>query len=306
MSSDVDGGEAAVAGAPIGAEAVKRLLARYGLEPRHTLGQNFIVKPEPVAAAVTAAAVGPEDTVLEIGPGLGTLTRALATQAARVVAIELDRSFVPVLTEVSASCGNVAVTYADAREVDYAALIAPASGARAKAVANLPYYATTALLERLVWSPVSFADIVVLVQVEAVGRVIASPGDEGYGPLSLLIECFYDGRLALRVPRDSFWPQPKVDSALIALRRRSDAPLPADAAKLFGLIRTAFAKRRKTLAAALAQSSGEVGGIAAISRDNVIAALGASGQRPTARAEELTLTEFRDLLTALGNQVTQQ
>lgn len=285
---------------------VKDLLARHNLRPRHTLGQNFIIRPEPVEDAVTAAAVGPEDTVLEIGPGLGTLTRALASRAHRVVAIELDRSFIPVLSETVGPCANVQVTFGDAREQDIKSLLAPATGSNAKAVANLPYYATTELLERLVTSSVAFAAIIVLVQIEAVQRIIAKPGDQGYGPLSLLVEYFYQGSLAARVPRDCFWPQPHVDSALVALHRRPDAPAPSVAEPLFALIRAAFAQRRKTITASLANNRGGIGGLPALPRDTVAQALDACGIKPTARAEELALAQFQALLRVIGNQVTHQ
>ncbi|MGE5560855.1 MAG: 16S rRNA (adenine(1518)-N(6)/adenine(1519)-N(6))-dimethyltransferase RsmA [Chloroflexota bacterium] len=282
------------------------MLARHNLRPRHTLGQNFIARPEPIAAALAAADVGPADTVLEIGPGLGALTQALATRAGAVRAIELDRSLAPALAETVGGCGNVRLVFADAREVDYAATVAPASGERAKAIANLPYYATTPLLERLIWSPACFGRIVVLVQAEAVGRIIASPGEAGYGPLSLLAECFYSGEVVTRVPRDCFWPQPHVDSALLALRRRSDAPPREAAEELFALIGAAFAQRRKTVVAALAGNRGGAGGLPALPRDTVRQALADAGLALTVRAEQLSLAEFLRLLTALRNQVAQQ
>lgn len=284
--------------------AVKALLAKHNLQPRHTLGQNFIVRPEPIAAAVEAAAVGKTDTVLEIGAGLGTLTRALAARAGRVCAVELDRAFRPALAEAVGACDNVELTFGDARALDLAALVAPAQGTAAKAVANLPYYATSELLEKLILSPARFGRIVILVQAEAAARISAKPGTVGYGPLSLLTGCFYETGIVMRVPRDCFWPQPKVDSALLALRRRPDAPTAEAAAPLLALIRAAFAQRRKTIAAALAHNRGRAGGLPALPRDAVALALAEAGLPAAARAEQLSLDDFARLLTALGNQVT--
>lgn len=283
--------------------AVKALLAKHALQPRHTLGQNFIVRPEPIAAAVQAALLAKSDTVLEIGAGLGTLTRALAERAGRVCAVELDRAFRPVLAETVGACGNVELTFGDARALDLAALVAPAQGATAKAVANLPYYATSELLEKLILAPARFGRIVILVQAEAAARISAKPGLAGYGPLSLLAECFYETELVMRVARDCFWPQPKVDSALLALKRRPDAPTAEAVAPLHALIRAAFAQRRKTIVAALAHNRGGVGGLPVLPRDVVARALAEAGLPATARAEQLGLADFARLLTALGSQV---
>lgn len=285
---------------------VKTLLARHGLQPRHSLGQNFIVKPEPIIAAISAASLAKSDTVLEIGAGLGTLTRALAECSGRVCAIELDRAFQPVLAETVGACDNVELVFGDARSLDLAALVAPAQGNTAKAVANLPYYATSELLERLILCPARFECIVILVQAEAAARITAGPGEAGYGPLSLLAECFYQSELVLRVTRDCFWPQPKVDSALLALRRRPCAPTAEAIGPLYALIRAAFGQRRKTIAAALTHNRGGVGGLSALPRAAVAQALAEAGLPASARAEQLGLTDFMRLLTALGSQVTRR
>lgn len=284
---------------------VKRLLRTHGLQPRHTLGQNFIVRQDAVAAAVAAAELGPDDTVLEIGPGLGTLTRALASAAERVVAVELDRGLAPVLAETVGGLTNVALIYGDARRVDLADAVAPATGASAKAVANLPYYVTTPLLEALIWSPAVFGRIIVLVQAEAVGRIIARPGDAGYGPLALLTERFYEAQVTLRVSRDAFWPQPHVDSAIVALTRRPavpDGPPAAPTAAdrdLFALIAAAFAQRRKTLVAGLSGNRGATG-LPPMERVAVLAAMAEAGLAVTVRGEQMTLCEFQRLHAALA------
>jgi 16S rRNA (adenine1518-N6/adenine1519-N6)-dimethyltransferase len=281
-------------------ETIKQLLKGHGLTPRHTLGQNFLARPEALIAAIAAADLGPDDTALEIGPGLGTLTRALASVAGRVTAIELDRGLAEVLAVTVGSLPNVTLVYGDARKVDLSAAVAPAHGATAKVVANLPYYVTTPLLESLVWSPAAFSRIVVLVQAEAVGRIIAAPGDSGYGPLALLVEHFYTAQSVMRVARDAFWPQPNVDSTLVALTRRPgrpDAPSPADR-MLFSLIDAAFALRRKTIVAGLAGNRGGIG-LPPLARTDVAAALSRAALPADARAERLSLDQFRRLLAAL-------
>lgn len=264
----------------IGRAEASALLARHGLAPRRARGQNFVVDPNTVRRIARIAGVGPGDHVVEIGAGLGALTLALAETGARVTAIEVDDGLVRALREVLAERPGVELLHADATTLDWAR-VAPAH-ARAVLVANLPYNVATPLVADLLDGAPGVARMLVMVQREVGERLVAGPGDEAYGAVSVKVAYWATARLAGDVPRDVFLPVPRVDSVLVEIARRDRPPVDADRDRLMALVRAGFAHRRKMLRRALA-------GLADA------AAFDASGVAPTARAEELGLDDWARL-----------
>ncbi len=262
---------------------MRDLLTRYGLRADKSFGQNFLVDPTVLAAVVSAARVGAGDTVLEVGPGLGTLTRELAHRARRVIAIELDRRLMPVLEETLAGHDNVEVVNGDALAFDLSTL-PPAS----VLASNLPYNVATPVIARALESG-RFARLACLVQYEVAERLAAEPGDEAFGALSLLVAHFARAEVVRAVSPGAFMPPPQVRSAVVALEVEPGArPRP----RLFALIGAAFAHRRKTLKRNLL--------MAGYAADDVEDALTSTGLEPLVRAERLGLKEFEALLERLG------
>lgn len=265
---------------------VRRLLDVHGLAPRKADGQNFVVDPNTVRRIVAAADLHPDDVVLEVGPGLGSLTLGLADAVSRVVAVEIDAGFVAALEEVLAGRDGVEVVHADALRTDLGALV---GGGPARVVANLPYNVATALVMGLLEDP-AFIDLFVMVQREVGERWGAAPGDPTYSGVSLKLAFLADVRLVLPIPRTVFLPVPNVDSVMVRLTRRADAPDDAERARLFGLVELAFAQRRKTLRNTLRS----------VAPPEVLALAAAeAGVDLAARAETLTADDVRRLDTAL-------
>ncbi len=268
---------------------VRDLLARHGLRPDKRLGQHFLIDANILAKILDAAELSAADAVLEIGPGLGTVTRELAARAGRVVAVEVDRRLEPVLRETLAGRVNVDLVFADALRADLSTLCP--GGARSwKAVANLPYYITGPLLARLLEHgapdgrpPGRFSHAVVMVQEEVARRFTARPGTKAYGAMSLLVQYHAEVEPVTRVSPTCFFPPPEVSSAVVRLRIRSAPPVEADPRVLFGVIRAAFAQRRKSLRNALTGGGGPA---------RAEAILGAAGIDPARRGETLSLEEF--------------
>ena len=222
---------------------VKRLLDEHGLAPRKRAGQNFVVDPNTVRRIVAAANLAAHDTVVEIGPGLGSLTLVLAQAAKRVVAIEVDAGFIPVLTDHFGADTHVQIAHADALEVDLAELT---DNRPARLVANLPYNVATPLLFHALDSP-AIVDAFVMVQREVGERWGAQVGDHDYAGVSLKLACVANVEVALAIPRNVFYPVPNVDSVMVRVTRRPDAPDAETVNELFALADAAFAQRRKTL-----------------------------------------------------------
>lgn len=264
---------------------VRDVMARHGLAADKGFGQNFLVDVPALRAIVTAADVACGDTVWEVGPGLGTLTRELARRAGHVVTIELDARMLPVLRETLAAWSNVEVWPRDALTVDYDA--APSG---ALFVANLPYHVGTAVLTRVVGAG-RFRRAVVLVQREVAERLVAVPGSSAYGSLSLWIAHHGRPRIVRHVPPGAFHPPPKVISSVV--RIDLDPEIPPDP-PTFALVRAAFRHRRKTLVANLRA----VG----YAPERVQEELAALGRDPRVRAEALDLASFRALAARLAQE----
>lgn len=280
------------------AGTLKAIMAEHGIRPQHRLGQNFLTDERILDAIVKAAEIGPDDVVLEIGPGLGTLTQRLARKAGRVVAVELDRNLVAILGKtVQAEYPHVDVVYGDAAQIDLQQLLGrylKPSG-RAKVAANLPYYVTTPLVMRLLEEALPLDQIVVMVQREVAERMIAPPGGKEYGALSVAVQYYTEPRIVTRVSRGAFLPPPEVDSAVVAMRVRPQPPVEAPKAAFFRVVKAAFGQRRKTLANAL------TGGLG-LEKERIQAVLERTGIEASRRGETLTLEEF----AAVARMITQE
>ncbi|HSJ74044.1 MAG TPA: 16S rRNA (adenine(1518)-N(6)/adenine(1519)-N(6))-dimethyltransferase RsmA, partial [Miltoncostaeaceae bacterium] len=273
-------------GAPGGAGrvGVMRLLAAHGLRPDTDLGQHFLLDENLADLAVREAAVGPDDVALEIGAGLGVLTAALARAARAVHAVEIDRRLEPALGEVVARSRNVIVHWGDAMRMPLEEL----DPAPTALVSNLPYaIATPAMVESL-WRLPTVGRWCVMAQREVVDRWLAPPGGRLYGGPSVLVQLTAETTFRRAVGREVFVPRPRVDSALVALRRVAPGPSPA----LRALVRAAFASRRKTLVNSLAAAGAD--------KAAVVGALADLGQPPSARPEQVPPAGFAALAEALS------
>jgi 16S rRNA (adenine1518-N6/adenine1519-N6)-dimethyltransferase len=270
------------------------LLRQYGLRPAKRWGQHFLVSARGLDAIVGAAELSSADAVLEIGPGLGTLTEALAARAGRVTAIEVDRRLLPVLDARLGGLANVRVVDGDALHADLDPLFGPDAGATRKAVANLPYNIAAPLLLRLLEPGLRIARLVVTVQREVAERVVARPATEAYGRLSVAVQYRAAARIAARIPAGAFLPAPDVESAVLVLVPHAAPPVDVpDEAALFRVVAAGFGHRRKTVANSLARGLG-------LPPAAVEAACRAAGVDPRARAETLNLEGFASLTRALA------
>jgi len=269
-------------------QEVRNLVARHGLRPSRALGQHFVADPNTVRRIARLAGVGAGDHVVEIGAGLGSLTLALAESGADVTAVETDRYLLPVLREVVAST-SVRVIEADARSLDWEALLGPEPG-RWVLVANLPYNMAASLVVDVLEKVPAVERMLVMVQREVGERLAAGPGSAAYGAVSVRVAYWAMARVVGRVPATVFVPEPKVSSVLVALERLEEPaidPLVASYGDVFELVRAGFAQRRKMLRGALA-------GLATPED------LRAAGVRPEARAEELDVHAWGTLAACLS------
>jgi 16S rRNA (adenine1518-N6/adenine1519-N6)-dimethyltransferase len=258
------------------------------IRPKKSLGQNFLKDPHYLNRIADAAQIGSEDQVLEIGPGLGHLTRVLAERAGKVLAVELDERLMPLLQCEFSAQHHVELIHADALEYPYDAL-----PGRWKVVANLPYYISTPIIQMLLNNREKFISLTLLLQKEVAERIAASPGGKEYGYLSVLVQYHTMPKIAFMVPAGAFTPVPDVDSAVITLTiREQPAVLVRDEEFFIRMIKAAFSQRRKTLRNALKQLE--------IPRDKMDAVLSCTGIDLGRRAETLTVEEFGRLADTLS------
>lgn len=258
--------------------------------PLKRLGQHFLIDPNIVRKIVTAAGIQPDETVLEIGPGRGVLTRALCACAKRVIAIEIDPKLHAFLSEELMESHNLDLCLGDALAYDYDSL---PSGV--VVVANLPYYLSTPLVAKLLESRARFGRMILMLQTEVARRLAAKPGSDDYGRLSVLAQFFADVSLAFTVSPECFRPRPKVGSSVVALVRRSDSRIHVQDVAMFNrVVRACFAHRRKTIANSLRDEGWTT--------DNIAEAMTQTGIAPTRRAETCTVQEFAALAAALAKQ----
>ena len=228
----------------------RAIMETYGLTFKKSLGQNFLTDLNILKKIVAAAEVGEEDDVIEIGPGIGALTEQLAKSAHQVMALEIDSRLIPVLSETLSPYDNVKIVEQDVLKADLKELIAQNFDGRhkIKLVANLPYYITTPIVMHLLEVDVDFEMIVVMMQKEVADRLAAQPGTKDYGSLSVAVQYEMDAKIAFIVPKTVFMPQPKVDSAIIALNRKDEKPdVPVDEPFFKKMVKGIFLHRRKSL-----------------------------------------------------------
>lgn len=273
--------------------AIRELLARHGFHFSKALGQNFLINPSVCPRMAEACGADAHTGVLEIGPGIGVLTHELAKRAAHVAAIELDERLLPVLAETLAEHQNTRILHGDVMKLDLRKLLAEEfAGLRVAVCANLPYYITSPILMMLLESRLPVDNITVMVQKEAAQRLCARPGTRESGAVTLAVQYYAEPETLFSVSRGSFMPAPNVDSAVIRLKIRKEPPCSVkDEAAMFRLIRAAFGQRRKALVNALTG--------AGLNKQQTAALLAATGIPETARAEQLTLTEFAALANAM-------
>ncbi len=274
-------------------------IKKYDFAFQKKFGQNFLIDSHVLDKIIAAAGVTKEDVVLEIGPGFGTMTQYLAEAAKEVIAVEIDKTLIPILHETLADYENVTIINEDILKVDIAKLVEEKNGGKPiKVVANLPYYITTPIIMGLFESHVPLDNITVMVQKEVAQRMQAGPGTKDYGALSLAVQFYAEPYIVANVPPNCFIPRPGVGSAVIRLTKWENPPIAVkDEKLLFALIRASFNQRRKTL-----QNSLVNGGIS-VTKEQVVDALEKLELSPTVRGEALTLEQFAALSDELKEQM---
>jgi 16S rRNA (adenine1518-N6/adenine1519-N6)-dimethyltransferase len=266
-------------------EVTLHVLKTFDIRASKKLGQNFLIDPQVVDGIVQAAAIGPDDRVLEIGPGIGTLTQALAETGAAVTAVELDQRLLTVLEKTLEGYDNIRVVHGDILKVDIAREMGEGGY---KVVANLPYYITTPIVMALLERRLPLERLVTMVQKEVALRMVAKPGSKDYGALSVAVQYYTDPELLFVVPPRSFIPAPAVESAVICCKVRKAPPVEVESEKLFfRVVKSAFGQRRKTLNNAL-----KLTGLSSEGVGKILSGAGIDGVR---RGETLSLQEFADL-----------
>lgn len=265
------------------------ILDKYGFSFQKKFGQNFLIDENVVRKIVREAGVTKDDFVLEIGPGIGTMTQILCEEAREVVAVEIDKKLIPILTQDTLSYyDNVTVINEDILKLDIVKLANEKNGGKPiKVVANLPYYITTPIIMGLFESQVPLDSITIMVQKEVADRMQVGPGTKDYGALSLAVQFYARPQIVLTVPASCFMPRPNVDSAVIRLERFKEPPVDvADQHLMFNIIRASFNQRRKTMTNSVVNAG------LGITREKLLAALEAVGLPATVRGEALTLEQF--------------
>ncbi|MBQ9643942.1 MAG: 16S rRNA (adenine(1518)-N(6)/adenine(1519)-N(6))-dimethyltransferase RsmA [Lachnospiraceae bacterium] len=279
--------------------ATLEVLDQFGIRARKKYGQNFLIDANIVRGIIDTAEITREDCVLEIGPGIGTMTQLLSGAAGQVVCVEIDESLKPVLAYTLSDCPNVTILWQDVLKTDLQALRDQyAPGRRMKVVANLPYYVTTPILMMLLEQQDLFESITVMVQKEVADRICAGPGSKEYGAISLAVQYYAQPEAAIRVAPSCFIPHPNVDSTVLYLKAYEQPPVDADKELMFALIRAAFNQRRKTLANAVSHGLQAPSG--PYTRQQVENALKSMNLPETARGETLGLEQYAALSKYLG------
>ena len=273
------------------------IIQKYEFMFQKKFGQNFLIDTHVLEKIISAAGITKNDCVLEIGPGIGTMTQYLAENAGHVVAVEIDRNLIPILKETLADYDNVTVINEDILRVDIKALAEEYNGGKPiKVVANLPYYITTPIIMGLFESGVPIDNITVMVQKEVADRMKEGPGSKDYGALSLAVQYYAEPEIVANVPPNCFIPRPNVGSAVIRLTRHKEMPVEVkDPALMFKIIRASFNQRRKTLQNGLGNAS-EL----PYTKEQIAAAIAEMGLTPPIRGEALSLAQFAQLSDILG------
>lgn len=268
------------------------VLQKYDFIFQKKYGQNFLIDAHVLDKIMAAAAITATDLVIEIGPGIGTLTQYLAERAGKVLAVEIDRNLIPILNDTLQQFDNVQIINEDVLKLDLAALIQQEQcGGAVKVVANLPYYITTPIIMGLFERNVPVTSITVMVQKEVAERMKSGPGSKDYGALSLAVQYYAAPYLVANVPPNCFMPRPKVGSAVLRLERHEQPPVAvADEKLLFDIIRASFNQRRKTLLNGLKNAA-----VIPLPKEDIAAAISGLGKGESVRGEALSLKEFAQL-----------
>lgn len=271
------------------------VLQKYNFAFQKRFGQNFLIDTHVLEKIIASANITKEDFVLEIGPGIGTMTQYLAEAAREVAAVEIDNTLIPILADTLKDWNNVTVINNDVLKVDLRQLALEKNGGRPiKVVANLPYYITTPIIMGLFENKVPIDSITIMVQKEVADRMQVGPGTKDYGALSLAVQYYAKPQIVANVPPNCFMPRPKVGSAVIRLEKYGEPPVQVKDEKLmFGIIRASFNQRRKTLVNGL-KNSQEL----SFSREEIEKALTDCGLSLNIRGEALTLEQFAELANA--------
>lgn len=268
------------------------VLQKYDFTFQKKFGQNFLIDTHVLDKIISAAHITKEDMVLEIGPGIGTMTQYLAEAAGKVIAVEIDKKLIPILSDTLSEYQNVRIINEDVLKLDLRKLADEENGGKAiKVVANLPYYITTPIIMGLFENHVPVESITVMVQKEVADRMQTGPGSKDYGALSLAVQYYAEPYIVANVPPNCFMPRPKVGSAVIRLTRHKEPPVEVKDEKLmFDIIRASFNQRRKTLANGLNNSDKIT-----CSKEIITEAIEKLGKGPSVRGEALSLQEFASL-----------
>ena len=275
--------------------ATKEIINKYSFAFQKKFGQNFLIDSNILESIVSAADITKDDFVLEIGPGIGTMTQYLCEAARQVVAVEIDIMLIPILKDTLSEYDNVEVINQDVLKLDIKALAQEKNnGKPIKVVANLPYYITTPIIMGLFESKVPIESITIMVQKEVADRMQTGPGSKDYGALSLAVQYYADAKVQLNVSASCFMPRPNVDSAVIKLTAHEKPVVDVDETLMFKVIRASFNQRRKTLVNGLKNSS-ELD----YTKEEIVQAIKAIGKEENIRGEKLTLEEFAALSNSL-------
>lgn len=275
--------------------ATKEIINKYSFAFQKKFGQNFLIDSNVLESIIRGAEITKDDFVLEIGPGIGTMTQYLCEAARQVVAVEIDKMLIPILEDTLSEYDNVEVINQDVLKVDIKSLAEEKNnGKPIKVVANLPYYITTPIIMGLFESGVPIDSITIMVQKEVADRMQTGPGSKDYGALSLAVQFYVTAKVILNVSATCFMPRPNVDSAVIKLTRHKEPTVNvADEKLMFKIIRASFNQRRKTLVNGL-KNSPEL----SFSKEQIVKAIEKIGKPETIRGEALTLEEFAELANA--------
>ncbi|MFI3236489.1 MAG: 16S rRNA (adenine(1518)-N(6)/adenine(1519)-N(6))-dimethyltransferase RsmA [Lachnospiraceae bacterium] len=274
------------------------ILQKYGFNFQKKFGQNFLIDTHVLERIIDSAEITKDDCVLEIGPGIGTMTQYLAESAKEVIAVEIDKNLIPILEDTLSAYDNITVLNADILKVDVQKLVDEKNGGKPiKVVANLPYYITTPIIMGLLEKHIPLKSITIMVQKEVADRMQVGPGTKDYGALSLAVQYYAKPEIVANVPANCFMPRPNVGSAVIRLTRYQEPIVEVDDEKyMFAVIRASFNQRRKTLVNGLLNA-----GTLGITKEDVLRALACMQLVETVRGETLTLEQFARLSNLLKN-----
>lgn len=278
--------------------ATKDIVDKHGFKFSKSLGQNFLIDDNVIDKIIDGARVKEGDKVIEVGPGIGTLTREMAKRAEKVVAVEIDKNLIPILKETLADFDNTEVVNEDILKVDINKLVdEKLYGGPVKLIANLPYYITTPIVMKFLEEDIPVTDIVVMVQKEVADRMNAVPSTKDYGALSVAVQYYCDTEIVAKAPRHMFIPQPKVDSTVIGLHIREEKKYKADNEQLFfKTVKAAFGQRRKTLLNSLSS-------MGVLDKAKIKEVLAEAGIDEKRRGETLSIEEFANLSNIINKNI---